>query len=671
MNLKNIPAETLSTIANTIRIVSAEGVQRANSGHPGMPMGLAEVALVLWLKYLHIDPSDPKWLNRDRFVLSNGHGSMLLYTMLHLSGFDVSINDLKNFRQSGSKTPGHPEYRYTPGVECTTGPLGQGISNAVGMALAEKMMAARYNTAEENIFSHRTFCILGDGCLMEGVSSEASSLAGHLGLGNLIAIWDDNHISIAGRTSLTFTEDVLARYEAYGWQVLSCDGHDVQEIDEALGKAVAETGKPSLIAARTIIGKGSPNKQDSSHVHGSPLGKEELQLTKEALGFAGEEDFYIPDTVREIFSNKQETWLTARANWNKQFSNWQNEHPVLANELTQRLEITVPDDLEDQLLAGMTTPANKAVATRQSSSEILQTLGKIFPALVGGSADLEPSTLTVLKGEPAVSKDNFTGRNIHFGVREHAMGAIMNGLSYYGGFMPFGSTFFCFADYMRPTIRLAALSHLPGLFIFTHDSIFLGEDGPTHQPIEHLASLRCMPGVVVFRPASSAEVAVSYAEGMRRKTSPTIIVLTRQALPPLETDCSINDIRKGAYVAFETDSGTTPEIVFVATGSEVSLAIEAAKQFANARVVSMLCLEYFQRMDLASQQKLIPAASRKVVVEAGSPFGWQSPIASDRNDVLVLGIDRFGASAPAEVLAAEYGFNVTSVVEAVRDTFYR
>lgn len=665
--------EQLQLAANTVRVLSAEGVEKANSGHPGMPMGAADYGVVLWLKYLRFNPSDPKWLNRDRFVLSNGHGSMFLYTMLHLAGYPISLDDLKSFRQWGSKTPGHPESFLTPGVECTTGPLGQGISNAVGIALGERLLATRYNSTEQDILNHRVFCFAGDGCLMEGVSSESSSIAGHLGLGNLVVLYDDNHISIAGDTALAFSEDVRKRYEAYGWRTLSVDGHDFTAIDQALAEAVSKSDKPTLIACRTIIGKGSPHKANDSEVHGSPLGAEELKLTKEALNWPLEPSFYVPDEVRKMFAARVEQLNNEYSAWQKKFGQWQEANSEKAAQLTRQISRAAPEDLTDKLIAALPTDG-KPVSTRKLSNIVLQAASKEVNSLVGGSADLEPSTLTLVKGSSDVEKNQFGGLNLRFGVREHAMGAIMNGLAYYGAFTPYGSTFLVFSDYVRPSIRVAALSHLPSVFIFTHDSFFLGEDGPTHQPIEHINSLRMIPNLQVFRPADGLETAVCYSLALSRQDGPSALLFTRQNLDPFVRPAgfSTKDITRGAYSVLEPlGDKAQPEIVIIATGSEVPLALAAAKKLdgTKVRVVSMPCVELFQAQSREWREKLIPRSAKKVALEAGSTFGWESILDADSSNLLTIGINRFGASAPAKVLAEKFGFTADAVAGQIKERF--
>jgi len=664
----NYSKEDLILVANSIRMLSADGVEKANSGHPGMPMGMAELATVLWLKYLKFNPKQPRWINRDRFVLSNGHGCMLLYSMLHLTGYDVTLEDLKNFRQWGSKTPGHPEFHDTPGVEATTGPLGQGVSNAVGMAIAQKIMATRFPQSPIN---HRVFAFCGDGCMQEGVSGEGSSLAGHLGLGNLTLIYDDNHISIAGPTKLSFSEDVPKRYEGYGWHVQRIDGQDFYAIDKALEIATNITDRPTLIAARTTIGMGAPHKANDAEVHGAPLGKEEMAATRKALNWP-EEPFYIPAKTLSIFAARNLDLTNAYMAWEDGFKSWQGKNTELAKELDARLNLQVPDDLEAQLLKSL--PEKPVpIATRKLSQTVLQTASAIVPSLIGGSADLEPSTFTLINKSTDVEKDQFAGKNLRFGIREHGMGSIMNGMSYYGGFIPYGSTFLTFSDYMRPTLRLAAISHIPGLFIYTHDSVFLGEDGPTHQPIEQLQSLRLIKNLWVMRPADGVETAMCYAAALRRTDGPCALIFSRQNCDPIQRPANfdINDITKGAYVAHESGEGV-PEVVFIATGSEVGLAIQSATLLSRpTRVVSMPCVEQFHAQSSEYQSKLIPRFVQKVVIEAGATHGWRDAIDGTKEDTLLIGIDRYGASAPAKVIAEKLGLTPESVVAKVKERFFR
>ncbi len=657
--------DILQTAAHTIRFLSADAVEKAKSGHPGMPMGMAELASVLWLKYLKYNPKDSGWIARDRFVLSNGHGSMLLYSMLHLAGYKVSMDDIKNFRQWDSNTPGHPESYMTDGVETTTGPLGQGISNAVGMALAQKILSARYGAGSFNPVDHKVWCFCGDGCLMEGISSEASSLAGHLGLDNLIFVYDDNNISIAGRTDLAFTEDVEKRYQAYGFHTLRVDGHDISAIDAVYKEALSLQRKPVLILAKTIIGKGSPNKADSYNVHGSPLGKEELEASKKALKWSLEPMFFVPDEVRSVFSLRSENLQAEYQEWSSSYGEWVSSNPELSKKLQAQLERVIPSDLEEALVTSLAGGAS-AVATRKLSESALQIVSSKVEALIGGSADLEPSTLTLIKDSTDVLSGSYAGKNLRFGVREHAMGGIMNGLAYYGGFIPYGATFFCFLDYMKPAVRLAALCHLQTLYVYTHDSIFLGEDGPTHQPIEHMQMLRAMPNVQVLRPADALETAVCYAMALEKKDGPSALILTRQNLPQIERPSSFknSDIRKGAYVAYESGSAAA-ELVIIATGSEVSLAIDVAKELSasrSVRVVSMPSYDVFKKQDAAYRETLIPSGVKKLTIEAGSTFGWRDMVGGTVQDTICIGMESFGASAPAEVLAEKFGLTKEGVL---------
>lgn len=666
--MNNLSPKQLEAVATTIRVLSAEAVEAAQSGHPGMPLGTADIAAVLWLRFLRFNASNPKWINRDRFVLSNGHGSMLLYSILHLAGYDISLEDIKRFRQLDSITPGHPEFGHTPGVEATTGPLGQGIANAVGMAIGAKCLQHSYNTEQHEILNHNIWCMVGDGCLMEGISGEASSLAGHLGLGNLKVIYDDNRISIAGSTNLSFSEDVLKRYQAYGWHVIAIDGHDYDEICRGISEAIAVTDRPTLIAAKTIIGKGSPNKANSAESHGAPLGKNELAATLEALGWVNE-PFFVPPEVAEMFAARNRELAEAFQEWNTQFNSWQEINPEQAAKLEEQLSLAPPPDLEQALLESVSTFSTaKKIASRKQASLVLQTAAIHSPSLIGGSADLEPSTLTVIKSSSSINRHSFSGRNIHFGVREHAMAAIMNGLALHGGFIPFGSTFLVFVDYMKPAIRMAALSKLRVLFIFTHDSLFVGEDGPTHQPIEHLASLRIIPNLWVFRPANSTEISLSYSIALEREDGPVAMILTRQDFDqaPCQFSTSAN-IRKGAYIVYSTQNpDSSSKLVFVATGSEVGLAIRAAKFFENThavQVVSMPCCELYKKQDHSYQQQIIPQDAFTVVVEAGSTFGWMNIVGTSPDRTLLIGIDKFGSSAPAQVLAEHYHLTEKSIIE--------
>jgi transketolase len=653
------PEEKLAkAAANTLRFLSVDAVEKAKSGHPGLPMGAADVAFVLWSRFLRYDPTAPDWADRDRFVLSAGHGCMLLYSLLHLAGFDLPMAELQAFRQWGSKTPGHPEFGHTVGVEATTGPLGQGISNAVGMALAGKMTATRFNDAEFQPVAHRVFALASDGDMMEGVSSEACSLAGHLGLGNLIVLYDDNGISLDGKTSLSFSEDVPARYAAYGWHVQSVDGHDHEQIAKAIEAAIADRARPSLIACKTHIGYGAPHKQDTSEAHGSPLGTEETKAAKENLGWPLEPTFYVPDEVRDFFRARAAEGAALRTGWEHRFAQWAHENPVKAAQWDAIWTRSVPDDLLASLLA--VAPA-VAGATREHARAILQKAAELVPGLVGGAADLASSTFTVIKGGGDIGAGTFDGRNVHFGVREHAMGAIVNGIAYHGAFRPFGSTFLVFSDYMRGSIRLAALSKLPVIFVFTHDSIFVGEDGPTHEPIEQVASLRLIPNLEVWRPADGVETALAWGMALERKDGPSAIVLCRQKLPPVERPLRIGEreLRRGGYLVAGDD---TPRAIVAATGSELHLAVGArdalAKRGVKLNVVSIPCVEILHAQDQAYRDGLFPDGVPVATVEAGRTDVWRALTGPDG---LAIGIDRYGASAPGAVNGEKFGFTIEAV----------
>jgi transketolase len=641
--------ELQQKIINTIRFLAIDAVEKANSGHPGMPMGCAPAAYVLWGRHMRFNPREPRWVNRDRFVLSAGHGSMLLYAMLHLAGYDVTIDDLKAFRQYGSKTPGHPEFHDTPGVEATTGPLGQGISNAVGMALSQKMLAAQTGAPLDNF----VYGICSDGDLMEGVASESCSLAGHLKLGNLIFLYDDNLVSLAGHTDVTFTEDRDKRFEAYGWHVQHVkDGNDLEAIDKAIKNAKADP-RPSMISVRTVLGYGSPHKANTHEAHGSPLGKEETRATKENLGWPLEPTFLVPDEVRQFWAGRIEEVKKDYDAWQRKFAQWQKENPQKAQLWSALAGRSTPADLPEQL-AAVVANANAPEATRKHGQAVLQRAAALLPGIAGGSADLDPSTFTYLKDFGDVQPGNYGGRNIHFGVREHGMGAIVNGMAYDGFFAPFGATFLIFSDYMRPPIRLAAISRLQSIFVFTHDSIFLGEDGPTHQPIEQLAALRAIPNLEVWRPADGLETAASWAAALERKDGPSAFALSRQKLQPLQRarPASVRECMKGAYALNEV---ADPDVVVIATGSEVPLA-QAALPLIDAkykvRLVSMPCVERFLELPGDEQRRLIPRGkARLVAVEAAIGIDWYRIV----GEGLVVGIDRFGASAPEKALAEAYG----------------
>ncbi|HEY3174479.1 MAG TPA: transketolase [Candidatus Polarisedimenticolia bacterium] len=658
---------------NTIKMLSVDAVEKARSGHPGLPMGAADYAYVLWSRYLKHDPADPLWPNRDRFVLSAGHGCMLLYSLLHLSGYEVTLEDLMSFRQWGSRTPGHPERWCLPGVEVTTGPLGQGFGNAVGMALGARMLAARVNTPELPIIDHFVYAICSDGDLMEGVASEAASIAGHLALGNIVFIYDDNHISIDGPTEITFTEDVGMRFEAYGWHVQRIDGHDHAAIASAIEAAQRETGRPSLIVARTHIAQGSPGKHDTPGAHGSPLGKDETSATKRALGWPEEPLFLVPKEVKDLFAARAAELRLERERWFARLERFRAREPERARVLSDHLTRAVPDDIAARLLEGA---PREAGATRSHGGKIFQKVAELVPSVVGGAADLVESTKTVVKGSPPVGPGALTGRNIAWGVREHGMGAVVNGLAYYGAFIPYGSTFLIFSDYMRPAIRLAALSELQVIHVFTHDSVFLGEDGPTHQPIEHLASLRAMPNLHVVRPADGLETALAWAHALKRRHGPTLIVLTRQDLPALDHGASPEPFGpdvffRGGYILMEA-SVEPPRVVIVATGSEVAPSLEARAileaEGVPARVVSMPCVEMFEMQAPEYRAHVVPAdepAVRVAVVEAAVPQGW-AEIAG--RSAVVIGMDRFGASAPYKALAENFGFTGAKIAARIRES---
>lgn len=651
---------------NTIRTLSMDAVQRANSGHPGAPMGLAAPAYVLWSRHLRHNPKNPTWANRDRFVLSNGHASMLLYSLLHLTGYEaMSIEEIQNFRQWGSLTPGHPEAELTPGVEVTTGPLGQGIATAVGLALAEAHLSARF----DGVIDHYTFGICSDGDLMEGVSHEAASLAGHLGLGKLIFLYDDNEITIDGRTDISFSEDIQKRFESYGWQVLRVeDGNDIDAVDVALEAAKLETSKPTLICTRTIIGYGSPSKADKSSSHGSPLGEEEIKLTKQALGWPYEESLYVPAEVREhmeggavaLGGELEEAWQARLAAYG---STNADKH----RELTRRLEGRLPESWADEL--PLFEPSEKGMATRASSGKVLEKIFEILPELVGGSADLAGSNKTLFPKFGEIARGNYNAQNVHFGIREHGMAAIVNGLNLHEGTRGFGATFLVFSDYMRPSLRLAALMHQPSLMVFSHDSIGLGEDGPTHQPIEHLAALRAIPNFRVLRPADANEVRDCWQVAIEHMTGPSALVLTRQDVPTFDRAAlgSVGDSHRGAYILADAPSGM-PEIILLSTGSEVAICLDAWRALVaegvQARLVSMPCWEVFSAQDPEWIEQVLPASVQKrLAVEAATTFGWHRWVGSQGE---VIGLDHFGASAPFEIVYEKFGLSATNVADRAR-----
>ena len=679
MNLTSAADLDLLSI-NTIRFLSADAIQKANSGHPGLPMGAAAMAYVLWTRHLKHNPANPHWPDRDRFVLSGGHGSMLVYSLLHLTGYDLSLDEIKNFRQLGSRTPGHPECHVTPGVEATTGPLGQGISNAVGMAIAEAHLAARFNRPGHEVVDHHTYVLASDGDLMEGVASEACSLAGHLGLGKLIVLFDDNKISLAGSTSITFTEDVAGRFRAYGWHVQSvADGNDLHLVDDALLAARAATDRPSIILVRTHIGFGAPHKQDTCDAHGSPLGPEELKAAKEKLGWPTEPPFLIPEKALDHLRQPVRRGKESEDHWRKRFAAYKKELPELAAEFERRMSGELPANWDRDLPS---FPADaKGVATRKASEGIMQKLAASLPELMGGSADLNPSCFTWLKGQgdfqsPSRSSDGaqglvggpwgYEGRNLHFGVREHAMGSAVNGMALHGGFIPYGSTFLIFSDYMRPAIRISALSKLRTVWVCTHDSIGLGEDGPTHQPVEQYASLRAIPDLLFIRPCDANETVWAWRVALESRHRPTVLALTRQNVPTLDRQAfaPAEGLRRGAYVLNPaSEGGRSPEIILMASGSEVQLIIEAEKTLAQkgikARLVSMPCWELFAEQPAEYRESVLPrSVTARLAVESGVSLGWHRWV-GDRGATITL--DRFGVSAPASKLAKEFGFTVENV----------
>ena len=665
---------------NAIRMLSVDAVEKAKSGHPGAPMGLAPTAYLLWTRFMKYNPRNPSWPDRDRFVLSAGHGSMLLYSMLYLTGYDVPLDQIKQFRQWGSLTPGHPERELTPGVETTTGPLGQGFGNGVGMAIAEAYLAARYNRLGFEVVSHFTYGIVSDGDLMEGVASEAASLAGHLKLGKLIYLYDNNHISLAASTDLTFTEDCAKRFEAYGWHTQAVeDGNDLEALDRALRAARTETARPSLILVRTHIGFGSPGKQDTFEAHGAPLGEEEVKLTKQKLGWPAEPPFFIPDEALAHFRESVTKGQRAEAEWKERFSAYVRKFPAVADELEQALRGELPAGWEESI---PDFPADaKGLATRVASGKVLNAIAPKLPTLIGGSADLNPSTHTVLQklGDfespertfadsqgSAGGGFSYAGRNLHFGVREHGMGAACNGMAAHGGIIPFGSTFLIFSDYMRPSIRLAALMGLGVIYVFTHDSVGLGEDGPTHQPIEQLAALRAIPRLVVIRPGDANETAVAWRVAIETRDRPVALALTRQNVPTLDRTqfAAADGLRRGAYVLADPPDGR-PDLVLIGTGSEVSLAVAAREKLSErkiqARVVSMPSWELFDLQPKEYRDSVLPPSiKRRVAVEAALPQGWHRYV-GDGGDV--IGIERFGASAPGNVVMEKLDFTVNHVVE--------
>ncbi len=657
---------------NTIRCLSMDAVQKANSGHPGLPMGAAPMAYVLWTRFLKHHPQKTRWPNRDRFILSAGHGCMLLYSLLHLTGYDLTLDDIKQFRQWGSKTPGHPENLLVEGIETTTGPLGQGFGNGVGMALAERYLAAHFNRPGHELVDYKIYALVSDGDLMEGVASEAASLAGHLGLSNLIYIYDNNHISIEGSTDLAFTEDRAKRFEAYGWFVQDLpDGNDLEAVDKAIRAAQAEKNRPSIVMARTHIGYGSPNKHDTAEAHGSPLGEEEIKLTKKNLGWPLEPAFYIPDEALAHFRRAIARGEKAEAEWQQKLAAYRKQFPDLAAEWDRFVRGELPEGWKSKIPTFKVSDG--PLATRQASGKVLNAISPVLPTLIGGSADLAPSTDTLIKGESDFQKGNYGGRNLHFGVREHGMGSILNGMAL-SGLIPYGATFLIFSDYARPTMRLAAIMETRPIFVYTHDSIFLGEDGPTHEPIEHLPSLRAIPHLSFIRPADANETAVAWRVAIERRDGPVAIALTRQKLPVIDQDNygSAEGLARGAYVLADA-KGKTPEILLIASGSEVSVILEACEKLnaegVAARAISMPSWDLFEKQPQSYKDEVMPpGVTARLAVEAASPFGWERYVGPKG---AVIGMNRFGASAPAKILAEKFGFTAANVVKRARELLGR
>lgn len=655
----------IGQLASVLRALAADIVQKANSGHPGMPLGTADIASVLWSDFLLFNPDDPTWINRDRFILSAGHGSSLLYSLLHLFGYDVAMEDLKSFRQWGAGTAGHPEYGHLPGVECTTGPLGQGVAMGVGMALAEKMAAERFNVEGYNIIDHNIYVLAGDGCLMEGVSAEASSLAGHLKLGNLTLLYDSNDITIEGNVNLAFSDDTKKRYESYGWKAYEADGHNIDEIFAVLQEASEYKDAPKIIIFKTHIAFGAPTKHDKASSHGSPLGEAEIQAMKKALSLPENETFYIPDAVKSFCKGKVEEKKQKYLGWLKKFDEWRINYPEKAARLEKFMKKELPEDLAERMIADLQC---KPEATRVSSGSIIQKAAAEVDFMVGGSADLEPSVKCHIKSETSVLPGSYSGRNLHFGIREHAMGAIMNGIALYGMFVPYGATFLVFSDYMRGAVRLSALMGVQVVYIFTHDSIFLGEDGPTHQPIEHIPSLRLIPGLSVIRPADALETAAAWFYALKKKDGPTALILSRQNLKQLHKDPSIDDLNKasmGGYVML--DGGQNPDAVIMASGSEVSLAVAASellyKDGVNIRVVSVPSVELFEKQSEDYKKSVVPDNLPVIAVEASNSRDWDRFI---KGRGFVIGMTSFGSSAPSEILAEKFGFTPEAIADKIR-----
>ncbi len=662
MQTKNITQEGI----DTVRILAADAVQKANSGHPGTPMGLAPVGHVLWSEVLNYNPKNPQWANRDRFILSCGHACMLQYSFLYLTGYEVTMDDLKDFRQLHSITAGHPEYGLMPGIEVTTGPLGQGFANGVGFAIAQKYMAARYNRPDFDIFDYKIYAICSDGDLMEGVSAEAASLAGHLGLGNIIYLYDDNHITIEGETDLAFNEDVAKRFEAYGWHVQHIsDGNDLDALSTAIEKAQNETQRPSLIKVRTHIGYGSPNKHDTAAAHGSALGEDEVRLVKENFGFDPNKSFVVPDEVLDLYRKAGKQGAQKEAEWNELYKNYKERHPDLAKEYERIRDGKLPDGWEKRLPV---FEAGEKIATRKASGKTLNAIAEYLPQLIGGSADLAPSTDTNLDDYQSFSAKHRDGRNFHFGIREHAMGAVINGMALSKFLIPYGATFLIFSDYMRPPLRLAAIMKIRPIMVFTHDSIALGEDGTTHQPVEQLIGLRSVPNMTVIRPADANETAQAWRVAIQHTAGPVAIVLTRQGIPVIDQKkyTTAKELEKGAYILSDPDGD--PDIILIATGSEVQLIMAAQEKLKKndiqARVISMPSWSLFEKQSDAYKEKVFPKAIRKrLSVEAGSPIGWLKYVTDEGDSI---GIDKFGESAPGDQVMKEYGFTVENVVQRAK-----
>jgi transketolase len=658
-----------SLCVNSIRILSMDAVQKANSGHPGMPMGMADVAYVLWSRFLRHNPANPNWYDRDRFILSAGHGSMLLYSLLHLTGYGLSLDEIRQFRQMGSRTPGHPEYGITPGVELTTGPLGQGFATGVGMAMAANVMVARFNKPDMKLTNHYVYAIVSDGDLMEGISHEAASLAGHLGLSNLIYLYDSNRITIDGSTDLTLSDNPVQRFEGLGWDVQVVDGHDHEEIAGAIERA-QQSDKPSLIECRTTIGFGSPNKQGSESSHGAPLGEEEIQATRKALGWEYPEPFDLPEDVAAWREESLKRGDVAESEWNAMMSHYRELYPEDAKAFQKALHRELPPTSEWEQILPNFEPSEKGMATRKASGMVLNAIKDHIPTLTGGSADLTGSNVTYLEGEGNLSSDNFTARNIHYGVREHAMAAAINGMNLHGGVIPYGGTFLVFSDYNKPAIRIAALCEIPSLFVFSHDSIGLGEDGPTHQPIEHLAALRATPNVQVFRPADANEVAWCWKAAIQHQTGPSVMVLTRQSLPTLDRNGlgDASESERGAYI-LKKEQGNHPDLIILATGSEVYLGLMALEELRtegiDARLVSMPCIERFEEQSTSYREEVLPPEVKKrISVEAGSTFGWHRWVGTDG---ITIGIDRFGISAPFNEVYEKLGVTTERIIQSARE----